>query len=380
MSFSDELKRWDWEDAHLKAASFSTAQVQHSLARARQNCPLTLDDFRVLISPAAEPYVRQLAELSHQQTVQRFGRIMQMYIPLYLSNQCTNICAYCGFSMGNKIRRMTLTREQLEAELDAITDMGFAHILLVTGEAKRRVGMDYFRWALPLIKQRFANVSIEVQPLDEDQYRELVDLGLDGMLCYQETYHKTRYQEVHLRGNKCNFEYRLDTADRAASAGVHKIGLGALIGLDEWRTDAFFVAAHLDHLRRKYWRSQFSISFPRLRPCTGGLEPRSVMTDKQLVQLIAVFRLFHPDLELSISTRERAVFRDQLIPLGITAMSAFSSTQPGGYSDATEKSLEQFAINDGRRPDEVVDAICRSGYQPVWKNWDQSFHVTSSVY
>ncbi|MFM2486286.1 2-iminoacetate synthase ThiH [Celerinatantimonas yamalensis] len=379
MSFSHYLNRWDWDDQYLQSASVSDTQVLAAIDKAKRQHPLDLGDFKTLISPQATRHVRELAQLSHQLTVQRFGRTMQLYIPLYLSNQCSNICLYCGFSMENEIRRMTLTREQLEAELDAIAQMGFEHILLVTGEAKRRVGMDYFRWALPLIKQRFANVSIEVQPLDEDEYHELVALGLDGMLCYQETYHKARYQQVHLRGNKCHFEYRLDTADRAASAGVDKIGLGALIGLDDWRTDLFFVAAHLDYLRRRYWRSQFSISFPRLRPCTGGLAPKSQMSDKELVQAIAVFRLFHPDLELSISTREAPLFREQLMPLGITAMSAFSSTQPGGYSKATDTALEQFAINDGRRPEEVEAAIRRIGYQPVWKNWDQSLSAMGLV-
>ncbi|MDW2144185.1 radical SAM protein, partial [Vibrio sp. 1833] len=232
-----------------------------------------------------------------------------------------NACTYCGFSMENRIKRRTLNRDEVEAEIDAIKRMKFDSVLLVTGEHETKVGMKYFREMVPIIKQRFNYLAMEVQPLDQDEYAELKTLGLDAVMVYQETYHPKTYAQHHLRGNKMDFRYRLETPDRLAKAGIDKIGIGALIGLEEWRTDCFFAAAHLDYLERTYWQSRYSISFPRLRPCAGnvpasGLQPKSVMTDKQLVQLICAYRLFNPEVELSLSTRESPQFRDNVLPLG----------------------------------------------------------------
>ncbi|MDW1712785.1 2-iminoacetate synthase ThiH, partial [Vibrio sp. Vb2865] len=246
-------------------------------------------------------------------------------------------------------------------------------VLLVTGEHETKVGMKYFREMVPIIKQRFNYLAMEVQPLDQDEYAELKTLGLDAVMVYQETYHPKTYAQHHLRGNKMDFRYRLETPDRLAKAGIDKIGIGALIGLEEWRTDCFFAAAHLDYLERTYWQSRYSISFPRLRPCAGnvpapGLQPKSVMTDKQLVQLICAYRLFNPEVELSLSTRESPQFRDNVLPLGITSMSAASKTQPGGYA-TEEVELEQFEISDERSAASVEDMIRAKGFAPVWRDW-----------
>ncbi|HAS6982607.1 2-iminoacetate synthase ThiH [Vibrio parahaemolyticus] len=373
MSFYDRFQQLDWDDISMSIYAKTAQDVERALAKPKRD----LEDFKALISPAAEPYLEQMAKLSYSLTRKRFGNTMSLYIPLYLSNLCANACTYCGFSMENRIKRRTLNRDEVEAEIDAIKRMKFDSVLLVTGEHETKVGMKYFREMVPIIKQRFNYLAMEVQPLDQDEYTELKTLGLDAVMVYQETYHPKTYAQHHLRGNKMDFRYRLETPDRLAKAGIDKIGLGALIGLEEWRTDCFFAAAHLDYLERTYWQSRYSISFPRLRPCAGnvpasGLQPKSVMTDKQLVQLICAYRLFNPEVELSLSTRESPQFRDNVLPLGITSMSAASKTQPGGYA-TEEVELEQFEISDERSAASVEDMIRAKGFDPVWRDWHSAY-------
>ncbi|APC88892.1 2-iminoacetate synthase ThiH [Vibrio parahaemolyticus] len=373
MSFYDRFQQLDWDDISMSIYAKTAQDVERALAKPKRD----LEDFKALISPAAEPYLEQMAKLSYSLTRKRFGNTMSLYIPLYLSNLCANACTYCGFSMENRIKRRTLNRDEVEAEIGAIKRMKFDSVLLVTGEHETKVGMKYFREMVPIIKQRFNYLAMEVQPLDQDEYAELKTLGLDAVMVYQETYHPKTYAQHHLRGNKMDFRYRLETPDRLAKAGIDKIGLGALIGLEEWRTDCFFAAAHLDYLERTYWQSRYSISFPRLRPCAGnvpasGLQPKSVMTDKQLVQLICSYRLFNPEVELSLSTRESPLFRDNVLPLGITSMSAASKTQPGGYA-TEEVELEQFEISDERSAASVEDMIRAKGFAPVWRDWHSAY-------
>ncbi|HCE3037031.1 TPA: 2-iminoacetate synthase ThiH [Vibrio parahaemolyticus] len=373
MSFYDRFQQLDWDDISMSIYAKTAQDVERALAKPKRD----LEDFKALISPAAEPYLEQMAKLSYSLTRKRFGNTMSLYIPLYLSNLCANACTYCGFSMENRIKRRTLNRDEVEAEIDAIKRMKFDSVLLVTGEHETKVGMKYFREMVPIIKQRFNYLAMEVQPLDQDEYAELKTLGLDAVMVYQETYHPKTYAQHHLRGNKMDFRYRLETPDRLAKAGIDKIGIGALIGLEEWRTDCFFAAAHLDYLERTYWQSRYSISFPRLRPCAGnvpasGLQPKSVMTDKQLVQLICAYRLFNPEVELSLSTRESPQFRDNVLPLGITSMSAASKTQPGGYA-TEEVELEQFEISDERSAASVEDMIRAKGLDPVWRDWHSAY-------
>ncbi|EGQ7769524.1 2-iminoacetate synthase ThiH [Vibrio parahaemolyticus] len=373
MSFYDRFQQLDWDDISMSIYAKTAQDVERALAKPKRD----LEDFKALISPAAEPYLEQMAKISYSLTRKRFGNTMSLYIPLYLSNLCANACTYCGFSMENRIKRRTLNRDEVESEIGAIKRMKFDSVLLVTGEHETKVGMKYFREMVPIIKQRFNYLAMEVQPLNQDEYAELKTLGLDAVMVYQETYHPKTYAQHHLRGNKMDFRYRLETPDRLAKAGIDKIGLGALIGLEEWRTDCFFAAAHLDYLERTYWQSRYSISFPRLRPCAGnvpasGLQPKSVMTDKQLVQLICAYRLFNPEVELSLSTRESPQFRDNVLPLGITSMSAASKTQPGGYA-TEEVELEQFEISDERSAASVEDMIRAKGFDPVWRDWHSAY-------
>ncbi|NOJ24987.1 2-iminoacetate synthase ThiH [Vibrio coralliilyticus] len=368
MTFVDQFKKLNWDDISMSIYAKTAKDVERALAKPKRD----LEDFKALLSPAAEPYLEQMAQLSYALTRKRFGNTLSLYIPLYLSNLCANACTYCGFSMENRIKRRTLNKDEIEAEVEAIKRMKFDSVLLVTGEHETKVGMKYFREMLPIIKEKFNYLAMEVQPLDQDQYAELKTLGLDAIMVYQETYHPSTYAEHHLRGNKTDFEYRLETPDRLAKAGIDKIGIGALIGLEEWRTDCFYVATHLDYLERTYWQTRYSISFPRLRPCEGALQPKSVMTDKQLVQLICAFRLLNPEVELSLSTRESPEFRDNVLPLGVTSMSAASKTQPGGYAN-DEAELEQFEISDERSASSVEAMIREKGFDPVWKDWHSAY-------
>lgn len=237
MSFYDRFQQLDWDDISMSIYAKTEQDVERALAKPKRD----LEDFKALISPAAEPYLEQMAKLSYSLTRKRFGNTMSLYIPLYLSNLCANACTYCGFSMENRIKRRTLNRDEVEAEIDAIKRMKFDSVLLVTGEHETKVGMKYFREMVPIIKQRFNYLAMEVQPLDQDEYAELKTLGLDAVMVYQETYHPKTYAQHHLRGNKMDFRYRLETPDRLAKAGIDKIGLGALIGLEEWRTDCFLL-------------------------------------------------------------------------------------------------------------------------------------------
>ena len=364
-SFKDIFDQYYWHEVRDSIYSKTPSDVEAALNKMNPD----LEDFKALVSPAADAYIEEIAQLSRKLTLQRFGNTIQLFAPFYLSNECQNICTYCGFSLDNKIPRKTLSKEEIQAEIDVLNGMNFKHVLLVTGEANRTVGVSYLKDAIQQVRPYFDNVSMEVQPLDEDDYRELIPEGLHAVLVYQETYHKEDYKKHHPKGKKSNFYYRLDTPDRLGRAGVHKIGLGALYGLEDWRVDSFFVALHLNYLERTYWQTKYTISFPRLRPFSGGLEPKVEMTDRDLVQLIGAYRIFNQEVELSLSTRESELFRNNVMKLGVTSMSAGSKTNPGGYA-MEQESLEQFEISDERSTEQIVELIKKQGYKPVWKDWD----------
>ena len=365
MSFKQTFDQYDWDTLEKEIYEVTSEEV----AAVLQKDKISLEDFKTLISPAAKPFLEEMAQRSHALTKKRFGNTIQMYIPMYLSNECHNICTYCGFSMTTKIRRKTLSDKEILQEVAHIKTLGYDHILLVTGEANNTVGVSYIKHAIELIRSQFANITIEVQPLDQNEYEILKEAGLYAVLVYQETYHKATYKVHHPKGKKSNFDYRLDTPDRLGKAGIHKIGLGALFGLEDWRVDSFYTALHLKYLQKTYWKTKYSISFPRLRPHEGEVQPKVEMTDADLVQLICAYRLLDEDVELSMSTRESQVFRNNIIKLGITSISAESKTNPGGY--AVEKtSLEQFEISDERPTHEIKAMIQSQGYEVVWKDWD----------
>ena len=370
MLYKELIDNYNWDGINARIYQKTSKEVEQALYKNRQ---LNVDDFMALVSPAATPYIEQMAVLSRQYTQQRFGKTIQFYIPLYLSNSCVNHCVYCGFNHHNQFKRIILTDEQILQEVEAIKKTGdFQHILLVTGENPRDAGVDYIENAIRLVKPYFSSISIEVQPLREDDYKRLAIAGMHAVYCYQETYHKQRYSHYHPKGMKSKFDWRLDAFDRIGKAGVHKIGLGVLIGLEDWRTDVAMMAYHLHYLQKTYWQTRYSISFPRVRPHEGiAFQPDSVMSDIELAQLIFAFRIFDHDVELSLSTREDKRFRDHITTLGITSLSAGSKTDPGGYAVYT-KTLEQFAVNDDRHPEDVLQAIKQQGYEVIWKDWDSS--------
>jgi len=363
--FKDTFDQYEWDEVQASIQAKTSKDVEAALAATSR----TLEDFKALISPAALPYLEQMAQISHQLTQKRFGNTIQLFAPIYLSNVCSNICTYCGFSANHKIKRKILTSEEILEEIKVIKGYGYNHILLVTGESNQVVNVDYFMKAIEIVRPLFANISLEIQPLTQEEYSQLEKAGIYSVLVYQETYNKVKYKDYHLKGNKADFYNRLDTPDRIGLAGMHKIGLGVLLGLDDWRTDSFFCALHLNYLQKTYWQSKYSIAFPRIRPAEGVDISNYHINDKEFVQLICAYRLFNEDLEISISTRESASFRDNLIKLGTTSMSAGSKTNPGGYS-VDEDSLEQFEMSDERTPEQVAAVITASGYEPVWKDWE----------
>lgn len=365
MSFYEVIQGYDWEQERCSIASKTACDVERALAQER----IGIEDFKALISPAATPYVRQMASKAQRLTERRYGRTIQMYIPLYVSNYCSNHCVYCGFSCQNKIKRTKLTREEVLEEIAVIKSWGYKHLLLVSGEAERIAGIDYYEDLVRHLRPHFAQLSVEVQPLEEAEYARLVKAGVSYVCVYQETYNQGAYALYHPRGKKSDYRYRLETPERCARAGIRKVGLGALIGLEDWRCDALFTARHLRYMEQNYWRTKYSISLPRLRPNAGDFEPQDPISDLQMVQLICAYRLLDPEVEISLSTRESAAFRDMAMHIGVTSMSAASSTEPGGYAKPRE-ALEQFTINDSRDTETMAEAIRKQGYEVVWKDWD----------
>ena len=364
MTFYDTILDTDWEKIGKEIYSKSPLDVEIALHKVKPD----LEDLKALVSPAAESYLEAMAQLSQKATQKRFGKTMQFYIPLYLSNECLNHCIYCGFNHTNDIHRIVLNDEQILEEVGVIKSMGFEHVLLLTGESPKHAGIDYLEHALQLVKPHFKQVSLEVQPLSAEDYRRLRNVGLYGVYIYQETYNSQRYSHYHPAGMKKDYRFRLETPDRLGQAGVHKIGLGALLGLEDWRIESIYLAMHLRYLEKHYWKSKYSISFPRMRPHEGSFQPGFDVTDKQFAQMIWAFRIFDNDIEMSLTTRESRTFRDNMVSLGITSMSAGSKTEPGGYTSKEE--LEQFSVNDNRSPQEMLDMIAQKGYEVVWKDWN----------
>ena len=374
--FSDELEKIDWDETTRKIMSKTDADVRRALTKS--HCDV--EDFMAMLSPAAEPYLEQMAQLSKKYTEERFGNTMSMFIPLYITNSCSNSCVYCGFHVSNPMPRVILTPEQIENEYKARKEIApFENILLVTGENPAKAGVPYLAKALDIAKKYFSNLKIEVMPLAAEEYAELREHGLNGVICFQETYHKANYNIYHPRGMKSKFEWRVNGFDRMGQAGVHSIGMGVLIGLEkEWRTDITMMAYHLRYLQKKYWRTKYSVNFPRMRPAQNeGFHPNCYMTDKQLAQATFAMRIFDHDVDISYSTREPAFIRNNMAMLGVTTMSAESRVNPGGYHTYPQ-ALEQFTVSDNRKVGDIIASLKAVGREPVWKDWDASFDHKAS--
>jgi 2-iminoacetate synthase len=365
---------------------------------------LSLGDFAALISPVANGLLETMGRRAHGLTQQRFGKVIRLFAPLYLSNECINNCKYCGFSRDNPILRVTLSVDEVRREADALHGQGFRNLLLVAGEHPKFVSNNYLRDCVAALHSDWPGVSLEVGPMETKEYRPLVAAGADGLVVYQETYDRAVYDAMHTAGPKRNFDWRLETPERAYAAGFRRLGIAALYGLADWRCEALCVAAHADYLLRNCWKAQITISLPRIRPCAGEFQPLTHMTDRELAQLVVAFRLMFPDVGLVLSTREMPKLRDGLIPLGITMISAGSHTEPGGYTGAGKEKIHhtergrivelasgatewattnghatnatgQFEIADDRSAEEVAELIRRLGYEPVWKDWDAALTV-----
>jgi 2-iminoacetate synthase len=391
VSFVAQFNSFPMQALQAQSMACSVDDVRHALLRQT----LTISDFATLISPAADGLLEQLCIRSQAMTRQRFGKVIRLFAPLYLSNECINNCQYCGFSRDNPILRVTLSVEEMLREARALKDQGFRNILIVAGEHPKFISGDYLKDCIAALHREIPSISLELGPMETAEYKPLVDAGADGLVVYQETYERNIYTEMHTAGPKRNFDWRLETPERAYAAGFRRLGIGALYGLADWRYEALCVAAHAQYLLKNCWKAQLTISLPRLRPCAGEFQPLTQMTDRQLVQLVCALRLFLPDVGLVLSTRESAKLRDGLIPLGITMISAGSHTEPGGYTGAGKENIHQtvrgrivevgssewasqgqtpatgqFQIADERSSAEMADLLRRMGYEPVWKDWD----------
>lgn len=344
------------------------------------------------LAPANDDALEGMARRARALTRRHFGRTVRLFAPLYLSNECINSCTYCGFSRENAILRVTLEAAQVRAEARHLAAQGIRNILLVAGEHPKFVSAGYLETIVRELAPEIPSLSLEVAPMETEEYAPLVRAGAEGLVVYQETYHRPSYDELHTAGPKRDFDWRMACPVRAHEAGFRRIGIGALFGLWDWREEAIALAAHLDHLLRECWKAHFTVSFPRLRPAAGGFQPRHPLDDRDFVQLLCAFRIHFPRVGLVLSTREPAALRDAVAPLGITLMSAGSHTEPGGYTGLGRDSLhltvrgralacdtppealatEQFATSDHRAPHEVADRLRELGLDPVWKDWDQS--------
>src|SRR5205809_3651788 len=350
--------------------------------------------FEHLIAPKSDRELEAMAQTSRALTIQNFGRTMRLFAPLYLSNECINNCRYCGFSRDNPILRVTLDMDEVIAEAQHLARQGFRQILLVAGEHPKFVSRDYLAQCVRAIAPDFSSISIEVGPMETADYVPIVGAGAEGLVVYQETYDREMYAELHTAGPKRDFNWRLDCAERGYAAGFRRLGIGALFGLCRWQEEAVALAAHLEYLFKHCWQAQISVSLPRLRPAAGGFRPLFSMSDRELVQLVCALRITFPQLGIVLSTRERSSFRDSLVYLGVTMMSAGSHTEPGGYTRQGGRHLHrtirgrivapdfqdgedrlatgQVEISDERSPAEIAATLRRRGFEPVWKDWDQA--------
>jgi 2-iminoacetate synthase len=364
MTFYDKQQQYSTLDFAKYTSNVSDEMIKCSI----QKKELTDFDFLNLLSPKALNYIEEIAQKAHKISIEHFGKCILLYAPLYVSNFCINNCVYCGFSTGNKIKREVLSFKEIEENCNVIAGYGINHVLLVTGESTVKTPLDYLKKCVKILKKYFEGIDIEIYPLNEHEYKELADAGADGLTIYQETYNENLYKVLHTIGNKTDYRNRLETCERAGTANFRNLNVGALLGLNDFISEIFFASIHAKYLQKKFPSAEIGISFPRLRPAAGSYQPKIAISDNNLVQAICAVRLFINRINITISTRENKNLRDNLIPLGITKMSAASKTQVGGYAKKTHLN-EQFEINDAATVEEVKVMIYRNHYQPIMKDW-----------
>lgn len=367
MSFYNKLMEYDNFDFHKFFNKVSDEDIEGILLKEYLNEL----DFLKLLSPTAEKYLEPMAKKARKLSLQNFGKSISLYTPMYVANYCVNKCAYCGYNVENKVKRKKLTLEEVEKEAKSIYDTGLRHILILTGESKFHTPVSYVKDCVQVLKKYFSSISIEVYPLEEEEYKELIDAGVNGLTVYQEVYNREVYDKVHIAGPKKNFTYRLEAPERACKAGIHSLGVGALLGLYKWREEAFFSGLHAYYIQQNYPWVEMSMSVPRIRPHAGSFNDIYEVTDKNIVQALLAYKLFLPRAGTNITTRECAEFRDNLIPLGVTKMSAGVSTEVGGHSNEN-KGEAQFDIADPRSVDEMKNILKDKGYNPIFKDWERA--------
>ena len=368
MTFLDVLNTLDYTEVALIKKNATKDDVLGVLNKNR----LSFRDYLTLLSDQAATMLEDLAKKSQALTLKHFGRTILLYVPLYLSNECDNNCVYCGFSQRIPEKRVTLSFDEVMADAEILYQKGFRHLLLVSGEKRDKVTLDYLKKVVSVLHKKFQSVALEIFPLNEDEYAELLRAGADCVTLYQEVYDRPVFKKVHLKGAKANYENRLAAPERVARAGYYKLNIGTLLGLNEWINEAAAVGLHANYLKKNYWKTQIAVSFPRLKSSVARFNPPHAVSDKELVQMLCALRIFIPTLGLVLSTRESAKLRDNLIPLGITQLSAESKTNPGGYR-ARVGSEEQFEVVDKRSLAQVAAKLKTSGYEPVYKDWDHTF-------
>ena len=344
--------------------------TENDVLQALEHDTKTIEDFKALLSPAALPFLEEIAQQAQAETRKHFGNSINMFTPLYISNYCENYCVYCGFNCHNKIHRAKLNYEEIEKEMQAIAKTGLQEVLLLTGESKKMSDVEYIGEACKIARKYFKVVGLEVYPMNSDEYSYIQKCGADYVTVFQETYNSDKYETLHLAGHKRVFPYRLETQERALMGGMRGVGFAALLGLSDFRKDAFATGIHAYIIQRKYPHAEIAFSCPRLRPIINNdkINPKDVH-EPQLLQVICAYRLFMPFASITISTRECQRFRDNIVQIAATKISAGVDVGIGGHSDGEKKGDEQFEISDGRNVKEVYDALCKNGMQPVMSDY-----------
>ncbi|MCP4650891.1 MAG: 2-iminoacetate synthase ThiH [PVC group bacterium] len=364
MSFLDFIKQYEGFDFKK---SFDQVK-ENDIITALSGDNLNQSDFLALLSPKACAYLENIAQRAHQLTLNYFGRTIQLYTPIYLANYCESRCLYCGFQAGNEVKRTKMNFKQLEKEAKFLAEQGFKHVLILTGSSRKQTPVEYIRQCVEILKGYFSSIAIEIYALTESEYSQLIKAGVDGLTIYQEVYDREIYKKVHLSGPKSDHQFRLDAPERAASTNIRCVNIGALLGLGPWRSEVFFMGLHAKYLQDNYPQVEVSLSIPRLRPHKGKFEDVFPVTDQDIVQIVTALRVFLPRVGITLSTRENDVFRDNLLSLGITRLSAGSTTAVGGHTSEFDEA-NQFEIADTRNLAQIKQVLAEKDYQPVLKDW-----------
>lgn len=367
--FKETLMAWPKEKRAELSESVNSQKIKEVLAKALY-APLNPEDFLILLSRSAADFLEDMAQAANRLTIQNFGKAINIFTPLYISDVCSNQCRYCGFNANNKQKRRHMSVEEATAEAEYIANLGFNHILLLTGDAPKISSPEYIAQVVKAIKPKFASIGIEVYSLTQEEYKLLIDAGVDSMTMFQETYDAPLYAWLHPAGPKSDYNFRLNAPERAAKAGMRSIGVGALLGLTDFVQDAFATGLHAWWLQKNYPAIDISISIPRICPHEGSFEIKHEVTDKQLAQYVTALRCFLPRAGITCSSRENAFMRNHLLPLGVTRVSAGVSTAVGGRATPDLHNPGQFEISDTRSLEQMMADLVNAGYQPVLKDWE----------